>query len=337
MARCLSTLTELSEEGYSAKALRRLSDGRKLSPRLAITRADLPRIRAETATRMAISGVQDKVSLRLERGRLVATATGGEYILKPIPGTRLPELHDDLPANEHLTMQLAEQVFGIRTAANGLVRLADGDLAYLTRRFDRTRDGERVAQEDFCQLMERTPDSHGRGYKYDSSYEALGRALQRFCAAYPVEVEELVRRLLFCYAVGNGDAHLKNFSLQRQPAGDYRLSPAYDLVASSIHLHNESRLALDLFAEDELPRGVASHGFETGGDFLDLADRLGMIPRRATAMLDHVLSSREPALDLVQRSFLTDPAKEAYKALFQDRLSALALTSRRGSGTHPAE
>ena len=322
--RCLSTLTDLPEEGFSSRALRRLSDGRKLSPRLAITRADIPRIRAETAARMSISGVQDKVSLRLERGRLVVTATGGEYILKPIPGTRLPELHDDLAANEHLTMQLAERVFGIRTAANGLVRFADDELAYLTRRFDRTRDGKRVPQEDFCQLMGRTPNSHGRNYKYDGSYEELGHTLQRFCAAYLVEVEELMRRMVFCYAIGNGDAHLKNFSVQRQPAGDYLLSPAYDLVASSIHLRTESRLALDLLIDDEIPHGVSTHGYETGSDFLDLAGRLGMIPRRAAAMLQQVLTSRERVLELVERSFLTDGAKDAYKALFLDRLKALA-------------
>lgn len=324
MPRCLSTLTDLPEEGYSRRALRRLSDGRKLSPRVSIARADIPRIRAEAAARLSISGVQDKLSLRLERGRLRVAASGGAYILKPIPGSRLPELHDDVPANEHLTMQLAEQVFGIRTAASGLVRLADGELAYLTRRFDRTKDGASIAQEDFCQLMGRTADSHGRNYKYDSSYEALGRTLQRFCAAYLVEVEELVRRLVFCYAIGNGDAHLKNFSVQRQPEGDYRLSPAYDLVASSIHLPGESRLALDLLVDDELPRGVATHGYATGGDFLDLAGRLGMVQRRARALLERVQLAREPVLELVERSFLTTAAKEAYKGLFLDRVQALA-------------
>ena len=319
-------MTALPEEGYSRRARRRLSDGRKLSPRLSITRADIPRIRAETAARMSISGVQDKVSLRLERGHLVVAATGGEYILKPIPGTRLPELHDDLPANEHLTMQLAEQVFGIRTAANGLVRLADDELAYFTRRFDRTRDGARIPQEDFCQLMGRTPDSHGTNYKYDSSYEELGHTLRRFCAAYLVEVEELMRRMLFCYAIGNGDAHLKNFSVQRQPAGDYLLSPAYDLVASSLHLPDETRLALDLLADDQIPHGVETHGYETGRDLLDLARRMGMLPQRAAAMLQRVLTSREPVLDLIDRSFLTDAAKRSYKTLFLDRMRALALT-----------
>lgn len=161
MPRCLSTLTELPEEGFSNRALRRLTDGRKLAPRLSIRRADIPHIRAETAAGMSISGVQDKLSLRLARGVLEVTATNGTYILKPIPGSRLPELHDDLPANEHVTMQLAEQVFGIRTAANALIRFADDELAYVTRRFDRTPDGNRVPQEDLCQLMGRTPATHG--------------------------------------------------------------------------------------------------------------------------------------------------------------------------------
>lgn len=326
MPRCLSTLKDLPEEGYSSGALRRLADGRQLSPWLGITRADIPRIRAETAARMSISGVQDKLSLRLVRGRLEVTAKGGEYILKPVPEARLPELHDDLPANEHLTMQLAEQVFGIRTAANGLVRLADGELAYLTRRFDRVR-GTLVPQEDFCQLMSRSPDTHGRNYKYDSSYEELGYTLKRFCAAYPVEVEELMRRLLFCYVIGNGDAHLKNFSVQRQQEGDYRLSPAYDLLASSLHLPNESRLALDLFSGDKIPTGVESHESQTGGDFLELAGRLGMLPKRAATMLGKVRSTRRAVLDLVDRSFLSDTARDRYKALFLDRLSALAQTA----------
>lgn len=181
-----------------------------------------------------------------------------------------------------------------------------------------------MPQEDFCQVMGRTPHTHGRSYKYDCSYEELGRVLQRSCAAYAVEVEELVRRLVFCYAIGNGDAHLKNFSLQRRAEGDYLLTPAYDLLASSLHLPDESRLALDLLAGDELPQGVETNGFETGGDFLELARRLGMNPRRARALLSRVLGSRDVVLDLLARSFLTDAAKEAYEARLLDRRYALA-------------
>jgi len=323
-ARCLSTLRPLPEEDYSNPARARLSDRRKLPSRLEITRAEIPGIRAATAARLSISGVQDKLSLRLHRGKLEPTDVGGHYILKPIPSTMLPAFHADVPANEHVTMQLAEQVFGIRTAANGLIRLADGELAYLTRRFDRTWDGRRIDQEDFCQLMQRSPDTHGPTYKYDSSYQALGVTLWTFCAAYAVEVEELFRRVVFCYAVCNGDAHLKNFSLQRAPPGDYRLTPAYDLVSSTLHLPMESRLALDLFEQDEIPHGVAREGFETGRDLLELAGRYGMRPRRARAVVEAFSARQDAVHDLVRRSFMSAEAIEVYLRNYDDRLTALA-------------
>ncbi len=321
--RCLSTLIDLPQEGYSGKAFVRLSQRRKFPHRLGITRADIPQIRADVAGSMSISGVQDKISLRLNRGRLEPVNTGGEYILKPIPGTVFPVLHDDVPANEHITMQLAEQLFGIRCAANALIRLADGELAYVTRRFDRTRDGGRIAQEDFCQLMQRSPNTHGQNYKYESSYEAIGTTLKHYCAAYAVEVEELFRRVVFSYATRNGDAHLKNFSLQQGKSGDYRLTPAYDLVSSSLHFPKESRLALDLY-EGELPAGVANEGYETGRDFLELARRYGIRERRAAAIVEGVAERRDAVHDLVSRSFLTKAAKGSYVAGFDDRLKALA-------------
>ena len=321
--RCLSTLVELPREGYSSAALRRLADRRTLPERLPFTRRDILRIRAEETARFSISGVQDKVSLRLRRGRLEPTEEGGEYILKPIPGLQLPEFQDDVPANEHVSMQAAEQLFGIRTAANGLIRLADEELAYLTRRFDRLPDGTRIPQEDFCQLMQRSEATYGSNFKYDSSCEALGLTLRRYCAAYPIEVEELFRRLVFSYAIGNGDAHLKNFSLQQGPRGDYLLSPAYDLLSSTLHLPTESRLALDLLEEDETPAGVATAGFETGSDFLTLASRFGIRDSRARQTLKLVDDRREALIDLVHRSFLSEPAKAAYIDVYEDRVKAL--------------
>jgi len=322
-ARCLSRLTPLPEEGYSRAALARLSDNRKLPSRLRFSREQLAGIRAAHSAHLSISGVQDKLSLRLHRGQLEPVTTGGQFILKPVPSALLPAYHGDIPANEHLTMQLAEQVFGVRTAANALIRLADGELAYLTRRFDRTLDGDRLAQEDLCQVLRRSPDSHGPLYKYDSSYEALGAALKQHCAAYAIEAEELFLRIVFSYAVGNGDAHLKNFSLHPTPRGDHRLTPAYDLIASSLHLPNEPRLALDLFDHDELPDGVANEGFETGRDLLELARRFGLRPHRAEATLRRFPAQRDAVADLVGRSFLSEPAKQAYLACFEDRVSAL--------------
>ena len=284
-------------------------------------------VRAELFQEMSISGVQEKISLRLDRGVLTPTAEGGAYILKPVPGLVLPCFADEVPANESLTMQIAEQIFGINTAANALIRLADGELAYITRRFDRTRDGERIAQEDFCQLMERSAQTHGARYKYDTSYEALADTMKRYVPAYRVASEDLFRRIVFNYFVGNGDAHLKNFSLQQDATfGDHTLSPAYDLLCTSLHLPNETRLALDLLDNDEIPAGVEKHGFQTGADFLELARRMGLVGARAQRILDEfapaVLTNVE---GLLKRSFLSSNAQIEYARITADRTKALGV------------
>lgn len=327
MGRCLSTFAEIDEdEGYSARGLARLSDRRAFPTRLEFDRSDVIEIRAQVVSKMSISGVQEKILLSLHRGKLSPDEEGGTYILKPVPGLSLPRFQQDVPANENLTMQLADQLFGIETAANSCIRLADGELAYITRRFDRLRDGRKVAQEDFCQLMGRSPDKDGPGYKYDGSYEGVGQALRNHCSAYAVESEKLFRLILFNYAVANGDAHLKNFSL-RQTATfrDYVLSPAYDLLCTKLHLPAESRLALDLFAEEEEPASRSTYGFVTGSDFLELARRFGLIASRAEAILEDICCHRDEAQELVHRSFLSEEAKVVYSAILADRLLALRI------------
>jgi len=273
---------------------------------------------------MSISGVQDKVSMRLVRGKLTVADRDGEFILKPRPSLELPGFREDVPANEHLTMLIAERVFGIETAACACVRLRDGELAFITRRFDR-RDGKKVPQEDFCQLLQRSSDTHGKQYKYEGSYEELGKALRDFCPAYTVEVEKLYRRILFDYAFSNGDAHLKNFSLYQSAAefGDYVLTPAYDLVCTSLHIPEESRLALDLFADDFETRAFADRGFYTGLCFLHLGERLGIDPERARRILDPFRSEQRAVKDLIKQSFLSDRAREDYAERYADRLKAL--------------
>ena len=326
MNRCLSTLQELEEEGYSAKALRRLADRRKFPGRLDFSRDEFFEIRSKTIDRMSISGVQEKISLRLERGRLIPVSEEGEYILKPVPGQPLPRFQQQVPANEHVTMQLAEQIWEVDTAANSCIRLADGELAYVTRRFDRRPDGTPIPQEDFCQLMDRTPASSGKHYKYNGSYQELAGALGDYCAAYVIESEKLFRRIVFNYLVANGDAHLKNFSLQRTGSfGDYLLTPAYDLMCTKLHLPNESRLALDLFEGDEYPKGVTTHGFVTGGDLIELGRRIGLLNEVTEEVVDWFCSRRDEARTLVDRSFLSDEATQVYKAILEDRWKALEL------------
>lgn len=325
--RCRSTLAPLPADGFSAAALRRLVGSRRRLPiRLAFTRAEVIRHRGEVAQRMSISGVQDKISLRFDRDGLVPTERDGEFILKPIPGTPLPRHTDQVPANEHLTMQIASQVYGIATAANALVELADGEPAYLTTRFDR-RDGERLDMEDFCALAEQSPQTHGRGYKYQGSYEGIGRLMRRFCPAYRVEAEKLLAQVLFCYVFGNGDAHLKNFSLFTSPDGDHVLTPAYDLLNTSLHLPEETPLALDLFADDHETPSFQAFGFYSQADFLLLAERLGLVAARAQRLVASFLdpARHEQVVRLIGRSFLHAEGQEQYRSVVEERVTALRL------------
>lgn len=272
---------------------------------------------------MSISGVRDKISLRLVDGELVPAAERGEYILKPVPSTPLPAFPDEVPSNEHLTMQIASQVFGIDTAANALVDFADGEHAYVCRRFDRVGD-RKLQQEDCCSLAGRSEDTHGRNYKYDGSYEELGWVVARHCHAAPVALDRLFRRLVAVYLLGNGDAHWRNFSVMEGPLGHTILTPAYDLVCTTLHLPAETPLALDLFADGGETPTFQRLGFPSGSDFLELARRFGLPAARAERHLAALATARDRIHALAERSFLSPEARAAYLRIVEDRFRALA-------------
>lgn len=161
-SRCLSTLAE-TKPGvhFTAGAKRKLFQGKSVSPVLEFDRVHFGVIRRENAGRISISGIQDKISLRLEKNRLVPAVGNGEYILKPTPSLEGIDYLKDVPANEHVTMQIAAQVFRLPTAINGMIFFSDGLPAYLVRRFDCSPDtGEKLHQEDFCQLSGWSSDTN---------------------------------------------------------------------------------------------------------------------------------------------------------------------------------
>lgn len=297
---------------------------RDIPATLGATRAQLVAGDAPPQTRLSISGAQTKVSLRLEGGRLVPVETGGEFILKPIPSlpARTPFLAD-VPENERLTMTLAGRYFGIAVPRCSLVLLADGELAYLVERFDRV-GGRKLRQEDFCQLLDRETGPDGESFKYDGSYEELGRLLRERSADPSADLAELFRRVAFCYALSNGDAHLRNFSLLETPAGAFRLSPAYDLLCTSMHFPGETPLALDLFADDTETDFFARNGFPGRPDFLELGRRYGLDAGFAEGVLDAFDARRADVAAAVDSSVLSPGAKSDYLRRFDDRLRALA-------------
>jgi serine/threonine-protein kinase HipA len=319
----MSTLADIPAEGYSRVAERLLAGGnRKFPHQLTFNRTDVVEFRVKAAQHMSISGVHDKISLKLVRGTLVPTEKDGEYILKPVPSADIPRYKPDVPANEHLTMQIASQVFGITTAVNACIQFADGEPAYITRRFDR-RDGKKIGQEDFCQLSNRTEETAGKNYKYDGSYEEVGRILRMYCGAYPVEVEKLFARIVFNYIFSNGDAHLKNFSLFESEFGDYILTPAYDLICASLHFPDEGRTALDLFDTFET-ESFRINAFYKRPDFLRLAGFFNMNLERANRFLDQFGKNHDRVVEMIGRSFLSESAKSDYTNRFKNRSRAIS-------------
>ena len=165
----------------------------------------------------------------LEKNMLRLTKEGeqGTYILKPVPSDL--KKAGQVPANEHLTMQIAGQD-GINTAANAMIFFRNGDSAYITKRFDVKEDGVKAGKEDFASLSGKSRDNAGPDFKYQSSYEECGFLIRKFVPAWRVEIEKYFSLVVFNFLFSNGDAHLKNFPLLESSHGDYLLSPAYDLI-----------------------------------------------------------------------------------------------------------
>ncbi|MFT3947529.1 MAG: HipA domain-containing protein [Agriterribacter sp.] len=156
-----------------------------------------------------VPGVQPKLSLTLVRNALgeknknrltIVGALGGNYILKP-PNKDYPEL----PENEHLTMRMAKS-FGIAVVPSSLIRLSSGELAYITKRIDRTADSGKIHMLDMFQILEAFD-------KYKGSMEKVGKAIARYAENTLLDISNFFELSVFCFLTGNNDMHLKNFSM----------------------------------------------------------------------------------------------------------------------------
>ena len=327
MTACPGCFKETRDDAFCGRCRKRLFDGKKVLRVLPFSRPAYNAAKlAVTPGRMSISGIQTKISLVLKDGRLEMVDSGGRYILKPIPHGTLQRLNV-LPINEHLTMQIARQVFDIEVAENALVAFADGEPAYLVRRFDLQPDGTKRLQEDFAQLGERSEETHGKNYKYDFSYEEIGDLIRQHVAACAVDLERYFTLVVFNYLVNNGDAHVKNFSLIRsEDTEEYRLTPAYDLLNTRLHLPTETRTALDLFKDDFTTESYKANAFYAYDDFAVFAQKLGLIETRYKRILQNFVDRKEAVFSLIDRSILPDDCKQLYKEHVQNSVGALSYS-----------
>ena len=314
---------------YSRTVLKEMFDGQRVSPMLPYTsladNAEVAGLIAQGNGRISLSGVQPKYAMVVDKGvlRLAGEGERGTHILKPAPTATFILDRAYCPANEHLTMQMARQVYGIETAASALCYFQDGTAAYVTRRFDFDGAGGKYAQEDFAQLAGINRDNGGANYKYDLlSYEECGDLIRRYVKAAPVELLKFFRLVVFNYLVLNDDAHLKNFSLLERRPGDYLLSPAYDLMNTTLHLSTTGIFALQkgLFREGTPIDDTHSIGWDS---FVEFGRRLGLSERIVDKEMARFAADNPLAATLIEESSLSESLKRHYLQSYQYRRHTL--------------
>jgi len=295
---------------YSKAGLRAVHPRLENLEPLPLTREEQLREARLRADKMSIQGVQPKLSavLKPKEGRFEIVDHGGRFILKPNPPP-----FEEVPANEALTMTLAETA-GIEVPPHGLLPATDGSWLYFVRRFDRVGRSGRLHQEDFAQLT-----GAGRETKYNSSLEQVAKVVETHCSFPAIEKAKLARLLLFCYLTGNEDMHLKNFSLLVRN-GVICLSPAYDLLNTTLVLENASE-------ESALPLRGKKRKL-TRDDWVDYLCRERL--KLPEAILAGILSDLHDGLAewtmLIRRSHLTPQRQESYLEILGNRHQRLFIT-----------
>lgn len=323
---CPSTL-QTGYNTYSPTARKALFDGHAVSHIFSEPSPDTDTEKADEAVktvgRISLSGAQPKFSIIVDNDKLRYIREGeqGTFILKPRPTGYQIINKDFCAANEHVTMQIASQIYGIETAANALCFFDDDTPAYITRRFDVHSKGK-YKQEDFAALLGYTKDNAGPNYKYDkASYEECAELIHRHVKAALIDIRKFFRIILFNFITLNDDAHLKNFSLIER-GGEYRLSPAYDLINTSLQLRNPNIFALDkgLFKE-----GMTFSDTRTicRSDFEEFGRRIGLPPKVIKQDIDMFTVEQPLVKELISRSFLSQTLQNQYWMSFEYRRKML--------------
>ncbi len=268
---------------------------------------------AKTVVEQSVSvpGVQAKLSMSLVKSKTekseirltVVGALGGNCILKP-PVDRFPQM----PENEHVTMRMAE-AFGIRVVPSSLIRLASGELSYITKRIDRTEVGDKIHMIDMFQITEAFD-------KYKSSMEKIGKALDTYSDNTLLDKIFFFELTLFSFLTGNNDMHLKNFSMIETNSG-WVLSPAYDLLNVAIlFLEDKEELALTLVGKK---KGLKREHFE------QLGQNLMLTQKQIQSAFNRMEKNKIAAINWIDMSFLSGEMKIAYKELLELKYKQLGF------------
>ncbi len=308
--RCLYCLDEIHDPLDFHESCSTQFFGTPESPKIEYTLDQLGELAKNVIDRrISVPGVQTKLSMSLVQNAVKKSNTrltvvgmlGGQFLFKP-PSDNFPEI----PANEHLTMRMAK-IYGIPVADSSLIRLASGELSYITKRLDRTLDGKEIHMLDMFQITEAFD-------KYRSSMEKVAKALDEYSSNKLLDIGYLYDLAIFSYLTGNNDMHLKNFSMIKNKSG-WVLAPAYDLLNIGIVLPNDvEEFALTLLGKK---RKLKREHFEKFGQ------NIGLNPKQISSTFRRFETNKSNAMDLIDISFLSSKMKKKYIDLMEERYNTL--------------
>ncbi len=198
--------------------------------------------------------------------------------------------------------------FGLQTVPSSLIRLSSGELSYITKRIDRTEEGEKIHMLDMFQILEAFD-------KYKGSMERVGKAIAKYAENTLLDLINFFELAVFCFLTGNNDMHLKNFSMIVQSDDTWNLAPAYDLLnAAIVNPDDKEELALTLNARKSKLNRAHFAAFGRG---------LGLTDRQIEGVFNRLLKNEKLAVAQIEISFLSDAFKEKYKALLTERYNRI--------------
>lgn len=309
---CLYCYKELNNESNFHEKCSLEFFGTKEVPQLPYSISQMSELAINVIERsVTVPGVQPKLSMSLinktnnnsDNRLTVVGALGGNYIFKP-PSKNFPEM----PQNEHVTMRIAE-AFGIKVVPSSLIRLQSGELSYITKRIDRTSDGDKIHMIDMFQITEAFD-------KYKSSMEKIGKALGSYSSNTLLDKLLFFELTVFSFLIGNNDMHLKNFSMIESPSG-WILSPAYDLLnVAIVNPSDEEELALTLVGKKKKLK--LEH-------FNHLGTELELTPNQIKGVFKRFSKNKQKAIDWIDSSFLSKKMKQDYSTLLNERYLKLSV------------
>ncbi len=315
--KCLVCYTE-TEHGadYHVKCSMKLF-GSKDPPLVHFCSDDIHRLAVNIVlSQSTISGVQKKLSAHIQKiasegSRMTLVGLWGDYILKPSS-----EEFPLLPVVEDCTMNVTE-TFGIEVMKHGLIKLASGELAYITKRHDREKSLPVYHMEDGCQLTETLTE-----YKYRSSMEKLGKCIRTIATNSQLDLIKYYEMVVVSFLTGNADMHLKNFSVSYRDRNKVALTPAYDMVSTRLLIPEQSdneELALSLNGKK---RKLTLH------DFIAAGMTCGLSEKQVTNTIKRLMKKLPLAVSVIEKSYLPQKMKTDFIGILTERSQRLQLSTK---------